>query len=270
MDFDGQCPSGLMLDEWVVGELSQVVRTSVGEHIDVCERCRQRVERRKVDVIRFAKTVPAFDDLRLAATVVSDEMDSHRPRAASVLRGARGAAAGLVAVAAGLLLWLRPGSPANDTRLAMTDGTGVEPVPPAAFETRLKGNGVALRFFVKRGDSVMPGRSGMVLRPGDGLRFSFDVPRHSYCGVWGIDAEGLVSAYFVGDELLAVSAQGGGTLPGAVALDGTLGRERLIGVVCEAPLRTSAVTRALEVDPDASLLPPGCIADVLPITKSIQ
>ncbi|HTV23203.1 MAG TPA: hypothetical protein VMG12_31155, partial [Polyangiaceae bacterium] len=138
---------------------------------------------------------------------------------------------------------------------------------PAANGTRTKGGAVALGFVVRRAGITREGQAGVVLHPGDVLRFTLGASRAGYAGVWNLDAAGGVTALIEGDALVPVTAEQRQVLPGAAELDASLGDERLVAVLCERPLSNAEVGAALAASAEATRLPPGCQSDSVPIRK---
>jgi hypothetical protein len=109
---------------------------------------------------------------------------------------------------------------------------------------RVKGTTLAMDIFVRRAASgaVETALPDELTRPGDQLRVRVTVPTDGFFGVFAVDASPAVHGYLPpGDGLAAVAAGPPHLLDGAIELDGTPGRERLLGVLCPAATGKSRV-----------------------------
>lgn len=131
-----------------------------------------------------------------------------------------------------------------------------------ADATRTKG-GARLGFVVARGETMVIGSAGERVHPGDTLSYLVTVPQPSYVAVLSRDPAGRITAYFpAGDRAQWVPAGREVQLPIATRLDGTLGRERLVGVFCDRPVEIDSLRTALDDAP-----PAGCTADRVDLEK---
>lgn len=119
--------------------------------------------------------------------------------------------------------------------------------PPMDGGLRPKGS-LGLEVWVARqgggaSESLLPDAT---VSPGDALRFRATTPADGHVGVASIDPAGAVSLYVpaAGGRLPAVH-RGTTLLDGAIELDRTLGRERLIALFCAVPVETARVVGAL-------------------------
>jgi hypothetical protein len=125
------------------------------------------------------------------------------------------------------------------------------PGPPvvasaAGGDTQLKGAAFSLQAMVRRRGtgSVDPVLPDVPLHEGDAIRFRVRAPAPGYLLVVGIDGAGLVSAYApASGGPIPIATAGEHDLEGSVVLDGTLGPEQVIAVLCPTAERSS---RALE------------------------
>jgi hypothetical protein len=241
------CPSDLVLDRYLVGELDTSLRHDVESHTEGCSRCRSLLEERREQARLFsaAPTLPS----RAAATLARFENERPAPwwsRPRTWATGfAAAAAAGLVAVVVLRGGLLHPGS-------------------EEIGSVRLKGS-LALSAFVKRGETVERARSGEVFHPGDALRFAYSTEHDGYLAIASVDAKQVVSVYYPveHDRAAAIPAGVGKLLPGSTILDETLGLETVIGVHCLRPFavadlrqRAQPILTVLREGKDAaSLLP---------------
>jgi hypothetical protein len=153
----------------------------------------------------------------------------------------------VAAAAAALALWL-----------------AVSPERRAGLETRTKGN-PTIGFYVKHGDAVRRGGAGEVVFPRDALDFTASTDRPRYLAIISIDGAGVASAYYPGGAIAShLPAGQDQLLPLSVALDDTLGIERLVGVFCDVALPIAQLRDAIA---HGVALPAGCSADALTIEK---
>jgi hypothetical protein len=208
------CPSELVLDRFVVGELGD--SSGVRDHVSACTRCTGRVDERKAIAATFASDVGL--ELRVAA--VQRAVGGPRRRATWL------AAAGAVAAAAIALIVIvrRPGTEQG----AATDGI------------RTKG-GLSLGIVVKHGDGAIENMSSPAhVAPGEAIEFEVSTHDAGTLVIVGVDSAGVVSPYVPARHIDAGSRQ---LLDGSVVLDDTLGSERLVALLCALPA-TSATTDA--------------------------
>jgi hypothetical protein len=213
------CLTDLKLDAWFAGDLPDVARSAVVEHLAQCAHCRERRD-------AFASEREQFLALRPEPPVGTRPARNALARVAWI-------AAGLAATAA-LLLVARPTAVPDDQA------------------TRRKG-GAQLGFFVERAGRAQPGVSGQVVHPGDRIRFTYSSDRALFLAIYGRDASGAASVYYPAGERAARVAEGyGALLDSAVELDGVLGAESVFALFCpdafalEPPRAALAVGGSLE------------------------
>jgi hypothetical protein len=216
------CLSNLRLDTLMVGELDAVAARDAERHLASCARCAAR-RRELADV--------AQDLFARRPTLGRASTGRPSPVAPSLQTGRRWgwrlgaiAGAGVATVAAMLLVVARP-----------SDGW------------RAKGAGVTFEAFLlhPRGDVALV-LDGDRLSPGDRLRFRVTSTRPGYVAVVSVDPAGEVSSYLPPTRMLDELPAGRSVeLGGSAELDGRLGRERLLAVVCSRQLETAAVLRAV-------------------------
>jgi hypothetical protein len=138
------------------------------------------------------------------------------------------AAAGLVAVLAGVTLW--PRSVMEEPR-----GGGI----------RLKG-GSSIAVYRKRGAEVAPVSEGALLHPGDQVRFVVLAER-PHVMIVNVEARGEVRPFYPypAGHSLAVKPGARFELPGSIELDESLGAERIIAVFSDRPLGFDEVRAAI-------------------------
>jgi len=199
------CPSDLALDRLQAGELGPSEMERVQGHASSCAACEARLAERRAGFAAYA----GLDERKLLAGIRRG-LESPPPR-----RAFMGRAMALLAVACALGL-----------------GAVVafrQPVEPAL---RSKG-GLALHVFRSRAGTAVATVSGDTFAPGDRLEFVVDLPSAGYVQILGVEQSGaLYTAWPLDAAPSKLEAGTGIALPGAVALDGSLGRESLFLVHC--------------------------------------
>jgi len=193
------CLSDLALDQMLAGE-PQAIRASA--HLTNCSRCRARLE-----------------ELRQAERLPRSWLVSRAARTRRALRRRRLARVSmLAAIAAALVLWLRP------------------PHAPMVRE-RLKGvRELSLGVYVRTPGGIVSAPAAPArVAPADQIRFDVFSAHAGYFGIIGIDASGAVTPYLNEGERLRPIAAGRQVFEGSVILDDTLGPEQLVMVVCTEP-----------------------------------
>ena len=165
--------------------------------------------------------------------------------------------------------------PARPRRRALGVGVGIavaaacavllirEPRPQG---TRSKGT-ARLGFFITHGDQVRPGGAGEKVQPGDMLSFTLSTDARVYVAVLSRDGAGRASVYFPAGPITEAAGPGRDVvLPLATVLDGTLGAERLYGLVCDGPVALEPLRRAL-AGSSTLPVPPGCTVDETALEK---
>jgi hypothetical protein len=220
------CLSNLRIDCLMTGDLDRAATREAERHLASCARCSAQLR----ELTRVA------DDLfarrpTLGWTGRVPPPSETAPRSGRWWRGlgTRSALAATVAsvasVAAVALLFL--GRPSGDQR---SKGAGL------VFETYA---------LTPKGDVALV-LDGEHLSPGDRLRFRITSSQPGYVGVVSVDPTGEVSSYLPpAPRLEPLQAGRPVELKGSCELDGRLGSERLIAVVCPGPMETTAVLRAV-------------------------
>ena len=198
------CLSDPTLDHLLAAELRDPEHAEARSHLATCSACAARHAEIERDRDAFRAALPERTFVARAARSPT------RTRA----RWWRWAAPAVVACAAIVfVLSLRP-----------RDELG---------GTRIKG-GARLGFYLDRAGRVAPGAAGDVLRPGDRVRFTITTSEPGYLIVAGVDASSRVTIYYAdGARAAAVTAGVDQPLPDSVELDDTLGRERIVAVLCD-------------------------------------
>lgn len=212
------CPSDLVLDRFLAGELAGPERDEVVVHLDSCPDCADRRAAFERAAARFPEEV-FVEGLAARTARTARTRGLHRI----------GTVGALAAAAAATAFFLVPRG-------------GVAPGPAV----RAKG-GDRLEVYASRDGQVDRLLPGEALAPGDALRFEVGAAERAWVVVLGLDAAGAVTAY-AGGEGGGVPLDPGATslLPGSVVLDDTPGTERLVALFCERPLERDAAIRAGE------------------------
>lgn len=101
-----------------------------------------------------------------------------------------------------------------------------------------------------RVDTLLPGAK---LSPGEAIRFRLKTPRAGYAAVLSADAAPNVTVYYPHEaDALRIEAHDPLLLDGSITLDDTLGAERLVAVVCDAPPSAAKLERELRAALDAA------------------
>jgi hypothetical protein len=218
------CLSDLVLDRLVAGELARTPEGTAAEtHVAECARCSGRLATLRSSVENFASEVflPG-----LVQQTAANVRRARLVRAGSILAGA-------VAMAAGILVVMRPEPPAVTAK------------DPVLSGERTKG-GLSLTVVVKTSqgqiEEVLPGGT---LSPGDAIRFVVGSDARGHIALVGIDAAPRVSAYVPdGDSAMIVEKGPPRALPGSIVLDDTLGPERLLLLRCDQPFEVARLVEA--------------------------
>ena len=226
------CASDLELEELIAGDLGGTPEEPrLRTHVDSCARCRER--RSAISAVPSLAPDPAVWRPLLAST--------NAARRRRLLGGS-----GLAAVAAAAAIFT----------VVATQG----PPPP---EDRVKGP-LVLTLHIKRAASgaidVVDGEGR--IGPGDEMRFALVAPAAGYAVVLGLDAKPSVTVY----APAAATAGGSVVLDGSIVADATAGAERVVAILCDAPVdpetlraRAQAALTAAGGNPEAvTSLASGC------------
>jgi hypothetical protein len=234
------CLSDLGFDEWHAGELDPDTENRASEHVTSCERCRIRKARLDAQRAQFIERSPSAPARK----------ENVAPRRLGVvIRAFAGAALSAAALVA-LFIAFSPGSREQGDRVKGSHRLG---------------------FFVRRGEDTLEGMPGQRVFPGDQLRFVVTMREAAHVAVLSRDGAGKASVYFptTGTHAQRLAESAARPLDGAIELDDTLGRERILGVFCPESFELEPLRRALEAQ--AELRPPaGCALDELDVTKAGQ
>lgn len=243
------CLSSLAIDRLLAGELGADARRSAQAHLAECAECRARSEHAAAFKARVGRELGTLAEL-------GSRPASPRGLTRVASRTAtRAAFAGLLAVAAALILFLRAGAP---------DG-----VHPSGGETRTKGGG-RLGFFLKRGSAVERGVPGQALQPGDAVQFSYFSAKDGYLAVLSVDGAGHASIYYPNAPRALPFMAGERPLDASTVLDGVLGDELWFALFCESAVELEPIRARLESHPAQSPEVAGCSVDRMGVTKEAR
>ena len=214
-----ECVSNLALDRYLLDELAPHERDRLTAHLGTCHTCSEVHASLAADRERFDSDAPVAS---LAADALARWTQRPRGGLGVWVRRLALPVLALGVGAAGLVLW----TPANRTK-----------------------GGFSLSPYVLHPERASTGslHSGEPLHPGDRLQFRYNGPRGGYLAVVAVDERGAISVYYpAGPTAAAVDAGREVELRSAVELDGTLGREVVLGVRCDQPVAVSDVVRAAQ------------------------
>ncbi len=239
----GDCLSNLVLDRLLIEELKDDGRAAAMSHVSGCSRCSERLRELRSERDRFAA------EARPLALPRSLRAPRRQPSGRALFAGGAVALGAAVAI----LLFVRRGRDELD--------------PHAIDATQVKG-GLRLGLYIKRADSVIEGRSGDVVHPGDAIRFAYTSTSAGYLMILGRDGAGRVSVYFPeGNRAAPMRAAEDEVLPGSIVLDDVPGREEIIALACDEPVVASAAVAALRAAVGAPERIAGCAVERLLLDK---
>jgi hypothetical protein len=204
---------------WFALEQHASRRTAVAgdadPHLAACDLCRARLRELDEHRERFRSEIDvesALDALMQATRARTRSRAWSRPWGV--------AAATALAIAACVVLWLRPRSDDSHDQVTRKGG---------------------LYFKVIRLDRaghVGPVASGDHLHPGEAIRFRLTAREPGFVSIIGVDAARTVTAY---SGPLALERGVARVVDGSIILDDTLGPERIIAVECGSVVSTSTL-----------------------------
>jgi hypothetical protein len=213
------CASDLVLDRLALGELDASERPALEAHLAGCADCAAASARLTDERTAFARDA-AIANLATEALARSRKKED----------------------ADWGVLWKRFFLPLGvvATMAAISIFTGVR------SGTRTKGE-FSLSPYVLHPESRAEGalHLGEPLHPGDRLQFRYNGTKAGHLTIVAIDEAGKVSLYYPpGPTSAPVGAGHDVPLSTSVELDGTLGREVIVGVRCDVPVAVESVVEA--------------------------
>ncbi len=257
-------PSDFSLDQLYLGELPSPREESLREHIRSCLHCKKRQTLRENGLAAFPEvdSNALFQRIESAVQLASPKNNSKNPPSRVFLY-----ATPVVLCAAALLLYVSlPSDSANSGQ------------SPSAQEGLRSKGGLALRVYRQSHLGAEEQISGQDFYKGDKIRFVIDLPlaaplsAKSNVMLLSVEEDGdKTSVYFPTDsnESAPLSLDGEGALPIATKLDGYVGLETLLVVIC--PTRFSFEDLSFRKDADGfselSQLKEGCLQSRFRIKK---
>jgi hypothetical protein len=126
-----------------------------------------------------------------------------------------------------------------------------------------------LGFSIQRGDKLLRGSSGVVVLPGDRIRFTYSSDRPAQFALLRASHDRAVVDYPRTTSTVPLPAARDAALDLEVELDKRAGAEHVFGLFCEAPLELEPVRAALQKEVELPSLP-GCRVDSLTLQKKLQ
>jgi hypothetical protein len=241
---ENPCPSDLLLDRYLAGELEAGEREVLERHLAGCEACGERVQERRAELEGYKARPELPSD---AAAVL------RRWAAAGAQKAAEGEGLGVegrprrsaAPIMKRLWVWGPSLAAAAAAAVLVVILLPRQAAPPGEGDgLRIKGS-FAIGAFLRRDGAVSRARSGQVFHPGDQLRFSYASRRDGYLCLVGLDAKKVVTVYHPWDAASAPRVvQGNRALPDSTVLDETLGRETVVGVLCPKPFAVAGLKKA--------------------------
>jgi hypothetical protein len=128
--------------------------------------------------------------------------------------------------------------------------------PEDPGETRVKGGGTRLSFYVKHDGVVRVGGADEPVFAGDALRFAYTTREARYFAVLSLDGAHHASVYYPPSPVAVRAPPGVNVaLPSSTVLDEALGVETLYGIFCPDPFELEPVRGALAESPPGSSKP---------------
>jgi len=221
----------LGLRRFRAGEFSGEAHEEIARHTTECGSCRAKLRLLQEEQRQFERDIP-FE--RFAGGV---ERACRVPRPRPRRRWAVGGAVGLLAVAAALLLFLRPAEDAGDW-----------PARSGGFNQTKGGVSAVARIAAASGEaqrSLLPAGTTK-LQPGERIRLGYSTAGPSYLAVVSVDDAGEISALYPdGEGSLLVEPTAHVTfLPDSLELTGS-GRERVFLFLAAQPLDGAVAKQAV-------------------------
>ena len=255
--------SDLLLDRYVAGELSAVERHVVEQRIAADADAQARVAARRQGF------EPGFPKDAMLARILTEVEGKTAPPALTAALAAQTSPTRrppTVATRFGAWLgqrwWTVLGAAATGALVAFVvvratsseegRGTGTPD------DLRVKG-GLGITIYRQTGDGSEVVLSGADFHSGDKLRFELTVPEPGFAMVVDLDPQGTLGPAWPLDSGRAGTVEAGKILlPGAVALDGAVGTEWLIAVLCPRPFAVADLQVGPGSAPGTIVAPAGC------------
>jgi anti-sigma factor RsiW len=230
---EDQHPSRYTLTRYHAGELPGADRERVGTHLRDCQECAAFLEELTEAKKNFhaGRDRLTFLDQVQAAPVPEDESPrtGHRWWHPVMQPAALLAAAAVLALIVLVIPWRTSDEPTGE---------------------RMKGDELALGFYVMEDSGPVVASSDRILHPGDRIQFRLTAPAGGFVHIVGIDESKAVNVYFPLPQETPEAFPGGAgrPVPGSVILDATLGKERVFVLICKQPVaRDTLVEKVMNV-----------------------
>ncbi len=247
----------LALERLGIDDLPAAEAHSAHQHLDLCRACRARFQAIQVEL---AQPLPQLDGVPGSSERPARSGGQVVPLPVRRQRWFMGGAGAVVALAAGALLLVRGG-----------DDDGF----------RSRGGDLSFEVYRHDGQQTIRVRSGDGVRPGDRLGFRAASQADGYLLVAGVDSSLQAYPCYPADPDQPAPAWQASLQPrqldGAVELDATPGQERLLLLLCDAPLTISEIAPSLQEaaassaeQEDLPTLDEGCLQRELRLRKQTE
>jgi hypothetical protein len=227
------CLSDYELDALLVGEATGEKAAHIQDHLRECKACETRHQKLEAFAREFAARKP----------IVFREPLKEKParKRASV---AWGGMATIVSLAAGAIFFVRT--------TAHESGSGSDGV-------RLKGTS-SVGYFVEHAGRIRRAGQAETVEPGDKLQFVYSTKAPAHVIVLSLDGAMAATVYYSSNRAMAATTMNGEEpVPTSVTLDGVLGDETVLGLVCASPQPSEVLRNRLESDASKLFVAPdGC------------
>ena len=250
------CPSNLVLDQLQLGELNAADAAALQKKIAECAGCQERLATVEAGLSAFSELDAAAMVARIhteTAQIEFEHSESLWHRIARLLRSPRGLGTSFAVLAATIIMITQPPKVSVD-----------DPYGGAPETIRLKG-GESWLVYRERDGQIETLAQDATVQPNDRLRFELRGFTDGHIAVFGAEASGKL--YPIYPLVLGNSAPHRGSrqgpLPGAIALDSSLGQEWLYLVHCPQSFSMSEV----RIDGRATSAPANCEVLSLALNK---
>ncbi|MBW2700889.1 MAG: DUF4384 domain-containing protein [Deltaproteobacteria bacterium] len=224
-------PGAWALECHHAGEGESALRKSIEDHLKTCLSCREKIEALKEASANFEGRMNRAGFLAAVQQGMKEAEEPLSRRRIWPWFAVVGTAL------AAMLLWM-----VLQPQLGVLGGEGADGI-------RIKGDStLKLGFFIEHDGKTELVDPTKVLHPGERIQFALTGPRGGFVHLVGVDEAGLVSVYYPRSDQGQEEFPGGvgRPVPGAVLLDGTLGRERIFVLVCEQAMKAAQIKSRVE------------------------
>lgn len=222
------------IEQYLVGEMDDGEVADLHRHMDSCDSCSRRLEAARAAGEHFRSTyLPEL----LKEPVVVETTRLKSP----LIHWRWGLAGGLATAAVILAAVVAIPEPAREPELPWVE-------PGQIDEEQAKGGGVMEMLLVQEDGGRKRVTEGMVLRPGDRVRFRPITGEYPYLVVFSVEERtGRVSVHYPsrGDASMRLTGPPGVLLPDALTLDDYVGAEVFGALFSTAPVSVAAAPTLL-------------------------